>query len=251
MVATMSGQLIAFTNYSSWLDRLSQEKVHIFRTHADDLPEGVLESLSPEEKTRSMKYHFNNRRQFGLTRGWIRRLIARYLDCDPCEISFTTEPKGKPKITGARVPLFFNLSHSQGRIAVIFSLESDVGIDVEMIDLSRWNERLNREVLCDKELKALEEKTDLEKSRAFFFIWAQKEAYLKAIGEGLSAGLSKIQVAATPSAPARLIRGVTAHDSTLWKLHNSSQGSDEFCIAAFQSHVFPKTFDQAGELCLD
>ena len=66
--------------------------------------------------------------------------------------------------------------------------------------------------------KALAER---ERPQAFLRCWTRKEAYLKAIGEGLSRGLDTFDVSLAPGEPARLLS--VAHcprEARRWSLHS-------------------------------
>jgi 4'-phosphopantetheinyl transferase len=103
------------------------------------------------------------------------------------EFSYTEH--GKPYLvhpseltSGQR--LEFNLSHSGDLAMYAICWQRPVGIDLEWID-----ERLEMDVIAPKffspaELQMYRAASPHQKANTFFSCWTQKEAYLKARGEG-------------------------------------------------------------------
>jgi len=101
--------------------------------------------------------------------------------------------------------LHFNLSHSQGLALYAFTLNRDIGVDVERIDKLQEAEQIVAYFFSDEE-KAVFCKLPADQQHMMFFkSWTQKEAYLKAIGEGLSRSLDEISVSLSPDEPAQLL----------------------------------------------
>jgi 4'-phosphopantetheinyl transferase len=69
-----------------------------------------------------------------------------------------------------------------------------VGVDVERIDRRVDIDQLSRSVFSDAERAALMALVDDEKRKRFFQLWTLKEAYIKAVGRGLSLPLRSISV---------------------------------------------------------
>ncbi len=178
--------------------------------------------LSAEEITRSNRYIFEkDRLRFVARRGILRQLLARYSGLKPAEIRYNTNPYGKPSLPSHL--LFFNLSTSQNRIAFVFTLEKDIGVDIEQVrplpDLSQLAE------LCF----SLEEQSSLsalapnKQVDAFFHIWTQKEAFIKAVGEGLSRPLRDFSVSVDPDRPGRLLTiKESPVEASHWKMYTNN-----------------------------
>jgi len=177
--------------------------------------------LSSPERDRAAKFRFEGlRNAFIVARGALRLLLGRYLDICPDAVQFGYGGNQKP----ALVPehrVKFNVSHS-GELAVFaFTLDREIGVDVEHIRFVPDMAAIAKRFFC------LEEEADLmsfaasERERAFFLCWTRKEAYVKALGNGLSEPLDNFRVTVNPDAPARLVH--VAHDSRaakLWTLHD-------------------------------
>jgi 4'-phosphopantetheinyl transferase len=92
----------------------------------------------------------------------------------------------------------------------------------------------------------LEEATEImslppsERERAFFRCWTRKEAYIKAIGDGLSAPLDGFRVTVLPNAPAHFVhlgRGTT--DTGAWTLHDLCLAPDYAAALAYRDRQRP------------
>jgi 4'-phosphopantetheinyl transferase len=127
-------------------------------------------------------------------------VLSRYLDCPPSDIRFAENPFGKPfldEANGGRVPEF-NLSHA-GELVLVGVCESRrVGIDVEEIrpmdDLSSIAESHYTPQECAFIFGQVSE----AQTRAFFRCWTRKEAYVKALGKGLSIRLNSFETNMQP-----------------------------------------------------
>lgn len=116
-----------------------------------------------------------------LAAGMLARVgIAQKLNIRPQDVSFKTQPGGKPYAEG--LGIHFSLSHS-GNLAVCAICDNPVGIDVE-----RNNKNVNPNVAkrCFTEAEQAYVFSNMAKMSARFFeIWTKKEAYVKLLGTGL------------------------------------------------------------------
>lgn len=107
--------------------------------------------------------------------------LARYLQVTPQEIKIHSTRWGKP----FHPECSFSLSHSGSWIALVIGpKELRLGLDIEQVcSLSRAQEALP--YLHPLEEEELREKPFLDLPSAFIQLWTRKEAYLKALGQGL------------------------------------------------------------------
>jgi|SRR5688572_22460025 len=191
---------------------LSSEEVHVWRAHLEPPPEllqGLLRTLDTDEQTRASRFHFEkHRRRFIAGRGVLRSLLGRYLEIKPEEVRFAYGPYGKPTLdaTHHAGPLRFNASHSHELAVYAFAQDHDVGIDVEYIKEDFATQEIAERFFSKYEVGILRALPREEQGAGFFRCWTRKEAYIKAIGSGLSHPLDQFDVTLAPNEPAALLR---------------------------------------------
>jgi len=164
--------------------------------------------LSAEETGRAAKFRLErDQRRFTVAHGALRSILAGYLRCDPTTLSFTQSPRGKPSLEGpeAKIPLHFNLTHSNEMALVAVTSIGPVGVDVECIRPLNDASGIADRFFSPRESQGLAALPPGEKPPAFFNLWTRKEAWLKATGQGISESLDKVEVSFLPTQPARLI----------------------------------------------
>jgi 4'-phosphopantetheinyl transferase len=164
--------------------------VHVWRAPgAIDGPtaRALANDLSTDERERAEQFAFApDRTRFVAARGTMRAVLARYLARPPRALSFRYGPEGRPELAGPdEARLRFNLSHSGGVVVLAVTKAADVGIDLERVRADASLEDLGT-ALASEERAWLEGLREEERVRAFFTVWTCKEAYVKALGRGLS-----------------------------------------------------------------
>lgn len=187
---------------------LGDDEAHVWRTDLElneSLQNSFLKLLSPEEKERAQKFRFaHDRRNFIIARGILRSLISNYLQISPTAISFHYSKFGKPSIAN-HYSLQFNISHSQNVVLFAFTKKFIVGVDVECINPNIEIKDIARNFFSKNEIVNLLQLPEQEQALGFFNCWTRKEAFIKAVGEGLSFPLDKFEVSLEPNTPARLL----------------------------------------------
>jgi 4'-phosphopantetheinyl transferase len=127
----------------------------------------------------------------------VRTVLSYYADVRPEAWRFLTNDYGRPEVdepADARW-LKFNLSHTNGLIAMIVARDLEVGVDVE--DRDRRGQLLNvaDRYFSPSEVEALHALPDDEQLDRFFLYWTLKESYIKARGMGLAIPLSQFSFA--------------------------------------------------------
>jgi len=109
---------------------------------------------------------------------------------------FALSARGRPLPLG---PGHFNISHTQGMVALFFSPCPQIGIDVEIPRPLDWRE-LAPGIASPREMAWLTlEATQGRQNRAFFQLWTLKEAWLKALGIGLVEDLPSLCTLTLPT----------------------------------------------------
>lgn len=88
--------------------------------------------------------------------------------------------------------LDFNLSHARNHVLLAFARNQPLGVDLERLDREHAVEELARRFFAPAEADALKRLPSSRQLPAFLRLWTCKEAVLKAIGAGLSFGLSRV-----------------------------------------------------------
>ncbi len=161
-----------------------------FRTKSIADLEACKKTLNEDETLRMQRFMTPELQQkFALSRGSLRFTLGKYLHQDPGSLEFTYNDFGKPSVKNVQ----FNMAHS-GHYCVIALLSSGlIGIDIEQVDRQLEILDIAKRFFTKKEYTAI---LQAEQAReTFFHIWTQKEAFLKAIGKGISFGLDQFEVA--------------------------------------------------------
>ncbi len=147
--------------------------------------------LNEEERERWQRFKFAaDRQRFLQARALVRSVLAAYLQQLPAELRFTRNQYGKPQLLQqAPAPIKFNLSHTQGLLALAVTLEAEVGVDVEAITRNVETVALAERFFAPVEAALVKACSDGAQTDCFFRLWTLKEAYVKARGLGLQLGL--------------------------------------------------------------
>ena len=141
--------------------------------------------LNDEELQRANRYYFkHHQRRFTNARNMLRIILGRYLNQNPATICFNENKYGKPELKN-NTTLKFNLSHSEDLALVAITMHTEVGVDVEYFS-DRPYDGIAKNMFSDAEIINFNQITPEHKQAAFYNVWSQKEALIKACGLGLS-----------------------------------------------------------------
>jgi 4'-phosphopantetheinyl transferase len=171
------------------IPNLAPREVHTWCVRLD-VPEDAVarlyEMLSRDERDRSARLRFDRDRQrFIVAHGALRELLGCYVGTRPGDLRFVHNEFGKPGLA----PEFdfrprFNLSHSADLALIAIAADADVGVDIERVRAGVDYYEIARRFFSTEELEELIRVPSHLHAEGFLGIWTQKEAYLKARGEG-------------------------------------------------------------------
>ena len=152
----------------------------------------TLRCLSDEEVTRAGTYAFEqHRKRYIKVRRALRDLLGRYTGCRPDDVDIVYNSYGKPHI---EAPIEFNVSYSHRMGVIALAVDTMLGADIEQVRLIPEAGDIVRSQFSDAERQAYFNLPDADRNGAFFEIWTRKEAFIKAIGRGLSFPLNEFSV---------------------------------------------------------
>lgn len=191
---------------------LSTSDIHIWRAWLD-LPSirirQLERTLSIDELERAARFRFErDRMRFVAGRGLLREILGSYLNLPPYGVCFEYGLHGKPMLQRDRggAAFHFNLSHSNGLAMYAIARDQEVGVDVECIRPLSDAEQIAERFFSSREYSAFCAVSPGQKLNAFYKCWTRKEAFIKAIGSGLTHPLASFDVSLTPGEPARVLR---------------------------------------------
>jgi len=178
--------------------------------------------LDAGELARADRFAFPRLREtFVLAHGVLRVLLARYAGLAPRALVLEAGTHGKPRLANAAVE--FNLSHS-GKLAAYAFSDDAVGIDIEEVRPLADLRQLARRSFCAGECADLSTVTGDAVVDAFYACWSRKEAFIKAVGSGLSFGIDRFRVSLLPGAEPAVLH-VEGDDAGQWQLHALDAGA--------------------------
>jgi len=203
---------------------LGSEEVQIWSACLDVTPEthrSLRALLNPEERAHADRFlQPAHRTHSAAARGWLRSLLARYLQDAPQSFEFRFNEHGKPSLAGAheQSSLRFNISHSHGFALFAFALDRELGVDLEKMRLGRAFQRIAERFFAPGETARFRSIPAAQQPQAFFECWTRKEAYIKARGKGLSLPLDSFQVSFGLGTPPALLEAKGEPDPDRWAL---------------------------------
>ena len=181
--------------------------VHVFRFHlsGDDEVSALLDDSEGERARRFIFDH--HRRRFTVAHGVKRQILSHVLGVPPGGLQFAAGPWGKPFLREPNLSnLGFNLSHSGDWALLAIAPITTVGVDLEQHRTLGDMDGVARVSFSPRELKRWRSLEEHQREVGFFNAWTRKEAYIKAIGQGLHCPLDSFDVSLHPDEPPRLLQ---------------------------------------------
>lgn len=171
---------------------IKNNEVHIYITRPEDVAPSLLlkykELLSPDEIKRHDRFKFEKvKTNFLITRALVRTTLSKYLGSKPEDLEFEINSFGKPSLKG----ISFNLSHTDGLIALGVTKNKLIGIDTENLKREVTDTDIAKRFFADPEYQEIKKCRGGERKLKFLQFWTLKEAYIKAVGKGMAIPLNK------------------------------------------------------------
>ena len=217
---------------------LAASEVAVWYCFTDTLNAAALRDLesvlSPEEHARRQRLLFpHDRRDFAAAHGLLRLALSRYADLPPQAWRFESGLFGKPSIIAEQAgtpPLTFNLTHTRGLVACAVARGTAIGIDAERLDARADASEVAPLCFAPSELRLLDACGPEEYTTRFFELWTLKEAYIKAVGGGLSMPLDAFSL----SFDSRHLHFAGPDDAAAWQFVLAAPAADSRLSMALQ-----------------
>jgi 4'-phosphopantetheinyl transferase len=191
---------------------LGRAEVHSWiATSEGSLPSGesLAAELSATELAESRRFRFEvHRHRFLAACFFRRRVLARYLGVRPNEVAFSYGAKGKPRLASELCSdLSFNAAEADGVSAIVVARGRNVGVDVERLRSVPEARGIVSGFGSPIEKDAFGRIRDEQQAHWFLRWWTGKEAFVKAVGEGLSLPLASFSILVSAGGGLRLEGG--------------------------------------------
>ncbi len=172
---------------------LADNELHVWAVPLTGDADRLGALLSDKERQKLERLRFaDHRRRFEIGHGALRTILGGYLGEHAAAIEFVNGPRGKPYVSG-KGP-FFNTSHS-GKLGIVAIAKVELGVDLEKVRHLESLTEIARRHFSPCEWDHLSLLDGEHRELAFYRCWTRKEAYIKALGEGLSMPLDIFDVA--------------------------------------------------------
>lgn len=195
----------------------------------------LLAKLDEAERARAARFRFDQHRLgYAAAHALKRHALDRFTGA-PRPWRFATGAHGKPRLDPPFDRVHFNLSHTDGLVAVALSRSGEIGVDVESTAREPDEATFARLILAPQERAELDGCED--RPNRLLRRWVAKEALVKAIGLGLSLPVAQIVLHGEPP---RLVSLPDDHGPTAdWSLHTERHGAHWLALATRHGEAAP------------
>jgi 4'-phosphopantetheinyl transferase len=233
---------------------LSRNEVHVWLPELDPPAEclqHMAQCLSENELIRAGRFHFKrDKKRFIVRRSVLRMILGCYLNIEPNSVQFSDCLHGKPYLeeTVGDSTLQFNLGNSNDIALYAFTRCREIGVDIEYLRALPDADQISERFFSANENATLHALPASQRQQAFFNCWTRKEAYIKAIGKGLSQPLDQFEVSLEPTEPASLLNVEgDPGEASRWSLSTLTPPPGYVAALAVEGHNWRPTFLQFPE----
>jgi 4'-phosphopantetheinyl transferase len=175
--------------------------------------------LSDAEHCRAERFRFaRDRRRYVVARGRLRELLGERTGEDPRAVELVYGRNGKPAL--ARPGLHFSVSHREELVVYAFSPGREIGVDLEAVRPLRDADDIAARFFSRHENETYRALAPRDRTLGFFNCWTRKEAFVKALGDGLSMPLDDFGVSLAPGEPPEVLQIAGVRGDGGWRLHS-------------------------------
>ncbi len=156
----------------------------------------LMDNPPPEMACRGAPRGERHRVAYGL----VREILSRRLHIDPTEIELNCDAHGRLHLAGARLksrplpPIDFNIAHSENVLLVGVCANGRIGVDGEVLRVEAKLGSIAPYFSAEERQRIAQAPPD-DRPLEYYRCWTAKEAFVKAIGLGLSFGLNQVETA--------------------------------------------------------
>jgi phosphopantetheinyl transferase len=150
--------------------------------------------LSAQERERCGRFiRARDRVRYAQSHAFLRETLSRFAAIEPADWRFSYGEFGRPSIAGPAegLGIEFNLSHTHDWAACVVTRGVRCGIDIERIRPITHMMGIAETRFAPEEFREIEQLDDASRPRRFFELWTEKEAWVKAHGQGITLGLHR------------------------------------------------------------
>ena len=215
-----------------WTERTTEPslrpgELQLWRSNLTDFRTRVSEFqhlLSENEQSRAARFvRVTDQENYIVGRAILRQLLSKYLRTSLATLEIECNDFGKPSVPKVlnQKDIRFNLSHSGDLCVLGFRQSGEIGVDIEKIRDDLAMDDLARRYFSPREVTEFESLPEAQRKLGFFLCWTRKEAYVKALGDGLQRPLDEFSMTLTPGEPPKL----NSADSQRWMVLSVDPGT--------------------------
>ncbi|MGD9153662.1 MAG: 4'-phosphopantetheinyl transferase superfamily protein [Gammaproteobacteria bacterium] len=241
---------VIWQNYPNY--KIKNDQIHIWYINIDDYQtrvDSLINYLDNHEIKRAQQFKFaKDRNSFICSHAILRWLLSKYCNCDQKKIIYNYNTFSKPDLNNNH-NIHFNLSHSFHRAVIAITQNTPIGIDIEFMQPKPILDNLAERFFSAYEYNEYKILPQQQKTLGFYNCWTSKEAFVKALGMGLSFPLKNFTVNLNPKFKAKIL-SVEHQQKNIdtWQLRRFI-AENQYCIAVAWSG--PAKIIQAYETSFD
>lgn len=137
------------------------------------------------------------RERYVICHGLLREVLANYIGVSADSLRIDKAEWGKPYLKDYP-ELSFNMSHSGDCLLIALGKDCQIGVDIEVYKARNTWAGLVKKCFSQEEIDYWMGLDPEQRGAAFYDIWVQKEALVKAVGQGITLGLNQCVTSQKP-----------------------------------------------------